>query len=166
MGMAVEVCTKGWWWKDGVSALSSIILFLMGWMLFSCCPASDSLVWLSPLIFPSSSLSWAHCLPFCFVDLDGAVWGVGDLSFPSSDAFLRTRGCFPFFWSCSQCLSQASTTSAFMWEGSFSLKSESGCEWLVKWWEGCSVMSDQGIGPPSLWYPVTYLNYDWIQVSR
>ena len=46
-----------------------------------------------------------------------------------------------------------------MWEGSFSLKSESGHEQLVKWWEGCSVMSDQGIRPPSLWYPVTYLNY-------
>ena len=84
-----------------------------------------------------------------------------DVSLPStledfcclSEAFLRTSGHFPLFWSHNQCLIQQSTASDFICDGSSNLRSVSGRDCFKRKSEGLSAMSVHRIRPPNQWKP-------------
>ena len=93
----------------------------------------------STLSDTSLSIYQVICLPFHLAVIAGRCSD----SFP--DPSLSTRGCFPFFCNWSQWLSQQSMASDFIHDGSSSLQSELGSDFLERWRDGFWDMPVQGI---------------------
>ena len=109
------------------------------------CPLvfGTSLSNVSTLSDTSLSTYQVICLPFHLAVMAGRCLD----SFP--DPSLSTRGHFPFFCNWSQWLSQQSMASDFIRDGSSSLQSELGHDFLERWRDRFWDMPVQGIQPLS-----------------